>query len=60
MFPQRPQLRQHLADCLDRPGDAALAELAHAAYAESLDRRQLAGIEDVALRLDGVVEVLER
>src|SRR5579864_1826735 len=53
------QLRQHLADRLDRARDAALAELSHAADAEGLERGQLAGIEDIAERLDGVVEALE-
>src|SRR6202140_1252507 len=52
-------LRQHCADCFDRAGHAAFAELAHAADTERLQRCELAGIQDVAVRLDGVVEGLE-
>src|SRR5438874_8298211 len=58
-FRPRLQLREHLADRIDGAGDAALAELAHAADAEGLQRRQLARIQDVAVRLDGVIEALE-
>src|SRR6202165_800250 len=53
-------LRQHFADCFDRAGHAALTKLAHAADTERFQRRELAGIQDVAARLDGVVEGLER
>src|SRR5215469_1574380 len=52
-------LGQHLADGLDCAGDAALAELPHAADTEGFQLRELAGVEDVAARLDGVVEALE-
>src|SRR6266478_5448468 len=52
-------LRQHFAHCCDCAGHAALAELAHAADTERFPRRELAGIQDVAVRLDGVVEGLE-
>src|SRR5580692_13199815 len=52
-------LRQHLADRIHRSGDAALAELPHAADTKCLQRRQLARVQHVAARLDGVVEGLE-
>src|SRR6266404_521616 len=53
-------LRQHFADCCDCAGHAALAKLAQAADTERFKRRELAGIQDVAVLLDGVVEGLER
>src|ERR1700681_3866211 len=53
-------LRQHFADCFDCAGHAALTKLAHAPDKERFQRRELAGIQDVAVRLDGVVERLER
>src|SRR5207248_1788793 len=56
---RRPHFRQHLGDGLDRAGDAALAELSHAADPERLYRGELAWIQDIAVRLDGIVEILE-
>src|SRR5207245_10167343 len=44
---------------LDRAGDAALAELPHATDPERLHRGELAWIQDIAVRLDGIVEILE-